>query len=148
MRTAHLVCLLQSGRAFLRASTSATIRVRRFGVSGVAWAEADTSAPVVQLFTKEGCTLCDEAKAVLEACRSAAPHTLELVDITEDPALWDAYKYDIPVLHVDGSYWAKHRLAPADAEAALLTAARLKAADQPFPTSPGRPDAARLEQKR
>jgi len=25
---------------------------------------------------------------------------------------WDKYKYDIPVLHIDGQYWAKHRCVP------------------------------------
>ena len=31
--------------------------------------------PTIELFTKEGCTLCDAAKAVLDSLRSDAPHS-------------------------------------------------------------------------
>lgn len=68
--------------------------------------------PVVRLFTKDGCTLCDQAKAVLSEAVSERPHTLESVDITDpEHTEWlDKYKYDIPVLHLNGMYWAKHRI--------------------------------------
>lgn len=46
--------------------------LRRFGgkhsarsVSGEIYATSEEGAPVVKLFTKEGCTLCDKAKDVL-----------------------------------------------------------------------------------
>ena len=79
-------------------------------MSGVIYASA-AHDPTVQLFTKAGCTLCDVAKDVLLNAASTQPHTLEAVDIT-DPShqeWWEKYKYDIPVLHIDGMYWAKHR---------------------------------------
>mmetsp|Transcript_38470 Transcript_38470/g.114798 ORF Transcript_38470/g.114798 Transcript_38470/m.114798 type:complete len:160 (+) Transcript_38470:1-480(+) len=71
-------------------------------VSGVVYAQADV--PAVRLFTKEGCTLCDKVRDVLRGVTDRAPHSLEAVDITdEDHAQWLAkYKYDIPVLHLDG----------------------------------------------
>ena len=57
--------------------------------------------------------------------------------------MWWQYKYDIPVLHVDGKYWAKHRIT---LEASLEA---LAAADeQRFEPSAGEPDAARLERPR
>mmetsp|Transcript_13579 Transcript_13579/g.42873 ORF Transcript_13579/g.42873 Transcript_13579/m.42873 type:complete len:158 (-) Transcript_13579:114-587(-) len=115
-------------------------------VSGVAW-EVDDSRPRVQLYTKAGCTLCDEAKSILAACRDTSPHSLELVDITDADKVewWHRYKYDIPVLHVDGAYWAKHRITLDQVRAALQTAAQLRDRDEPFPASRGQPDASRLE---
>ena len=52
-------------------------------------------------------------KEVLAGANAASPHTLEAVDITdaEHAQWWDRYKYDIPVLHVNQAYWAKHRRA-------------------------------------
>ena len=81
---------------------------------------------VVTLFTKEGCTLCDKAKDVLQSLRSKYPHKLVAVDIT-DPLYrerwYEKYKYDIPVLHVttddnnnNNIYWAKHRITIEQAE--------------------------------
>ena len=70
------------------------------------------SGPTVQLFTKAGCTLCDKAKEVLADIAKEQPHALEAVDITDPDKRqwWDKYKYDIPVLHINGKYWAKHRI--------------------------------------
>ena len=80
----------------------------------------------MRLFTKAGCTLCDDAKAVLRAVSAAAPHSLEAVDITdaEHEGWFRRYKYDIPVLHIGEQYWTKHRLTEAEALEALGAAAR------------------------
>ena len=117
-------------------------------VSGVIYAaEEDETVhrPTVNLFTKAGCTLCDKAKDVLARAAAVEPHTLVAVDITdEDKAVWwDRYKYDIPVLHIDGMYWAKHRISYEQAVAALTLA---KQGD--FQPMSGAPDAARLERKK
>lgn len=79
-------------------------------MSGVLYSAAD-ERPTVRLFTKEGCTLCDKAKEVLVQASQEQPHTLEAVDITdvENSYYWARYKYDIPVLTINGIYWAKHR---------------------------------------
>ena len=49
---------------------------------------------------------------MLKEAMDEFPHTLEAVDITDaDNAEWfSKYKYDIPVLHVNGQYWAKNGL--------------------------------------
>lgn len=80
-------------------------------VSGIVYSATTEGAPTVRLFTKAGCTLCDVAKEHLMKAASQEPHTLEAVDITDPDkrAWWQKYKYDIPVLHIDGIYWAKHR---------------------------------------
>ncbi len=57
-------------------------------VTGVVYS-APPGAPTVSLYTKEGCTLCDEAKAVLMRAEEQIPHTLEAVDITDaDKTEW------------------------------------------------------------
>ena len=112
-------------------------------VTGVVYS-ADADRPTVQLFTKAGCTLCDVAKGVLASASAESPHTLEAIDITDaDKAeWWDKYKYDIPVLHINNVYWAKHRIQLDETLQALASAK-----DGSLSPSPGEPDAARLERK-
>jgi glutaredoxin len=99
--------------------------------------------PVVILFTKEGCTLCDKVKDVLFIVREENPHSLLQKDITDDSDLYERYKYDIPVLHLDGKYWTKHRLTIDEARNALV-----QAREGLFESPPGEPNAAKLERKR
>lgn len=56
----------------------------------------------VTLYTKPGCTLCDEAKDVIEAVRSDIPFALEEVDITTDQTLAGEFGERIPYIFVDG----------------------------------------------
>lgn len=116
-------------------------------VTGVIYGPADEdskSLPVVQLYTKEGCTLCDKVAAVLRDTRETHPHTLEAVDITdEDKQDWfSKYKWDIPVLHIDGKYWAKHRITSEEAAEGLQAAAAGS-----FEEQCGEPDAAEMERR-
>lgn len=130
---------VDNGRSRRRYATLAA------SVTGIAW-EAESS-PTVSLYTKAGCTLCDEAKAILETIRETSPHSLELVDITDTDKVdwWNRYKYDIPVLHIDGAYWAKHRITADLARDALSTAERCRRDNEPFPASAGQPNAAKFE---
>jgi len=130
--------------SLLRGKVFAPQTRRMASVSGLAYS-AESKFPVVSLYTKEACTLCDEVKAVLARCREETPHSLELVDITDDRDVWEAYKYDIPVVHVDGNYWTKHRLSEAEARSTLEEAAQDKLKGKPFQPRPGRPNAAAME---
>ena len=123
-----------SGRGISASAAS----LRSQSVSGEVYAAAEAGSPVVELFTKANCPLCDEAKAVLRQCAVAEPHTLVAVDITDrdNRHWWSRYKYDIPVLRLDGAYWAKHRLEPDDCIRALR-AARAGS----FTAPPGEPNA-------
>jgi len=58
--------------------------------------------PVVRLFGRPGCHLCDDARAVLERLRAKQPFALEEVDIERDDALLKAYLERIPVVSLDG----------------------------------------------
>ena len=59
-------------------------------------------APLVTLYGRPGCHLCDDARAVLERVRATAPFRLEEVDIESDDRLLAAYLERIPVVALDG----------------------------------------------
>lgn len=63
------------------------------------------------LYSRTGCHLCDEMKAVVSRVAETVPLTLQEIDISVDPALETRYGWDIPVLMVEGKIAAKHRIA-------------------------------------
>jgi glutaredoxin len=121
------IILLVTSKPVISFSTSATpirFAVRRLkSVTRTIYrsTDDDTDVPNVKLFTKDGCTLCDKVKETLHSMYEELPHSLEAIDITdEDHTEWyDKYKYDIPVLHINGQYWAKHRLSEGEARSGL-----------------------------
>ncbi len=54
----------------------------------------------VTLFTKPGCGLCDEVKFSLEQLQVHYPHQLQEINITQDDALFNRYRYTIPVVQI------------------------------------------------
>ena len=63
------------------------------------------------LYSRPGCRLCDEMKAVVRRVATRVPLVFEEIDISADAALEARYGVDIPVLLVNGSKAAKHRVA-------------------------------------
>ena len=76
------------------------------------------SLPVVTLYTRVGCHLCETAEAVI---RELAPGRAEirLVDIDTDAELQARYTVRVPVVEVDGVEVAEYEVDPG-ALAALL----------------------------
>ena len=68
------------------------------------------------LYSRPGCHLCDEMKAVVRRAINSIqePITLEEIDISTDPDLEARYGLEIPVLLVNGKKTAKYRLTDAD----------------------------------
>ncbi|XP_063133105.1 glutaredoxin-like protein C5orf63 homolog isoform X2 [Rattus norvegicus] len=77
---------------------------------------SNTALPVLTLFTKHPCPLCDEAKEVLQ------PYKNREVDITlpENSTWYERYKFDIPVFHLNGQFLMKHRVNTSKLETQLL----------------------------
>ncbi|KAH3674849.1 hypothetical protein WICMUC_003052 [Wickerhamomyces mucosus] len=80
-------------------------KVRGFASSSVIFSQKD---PIwLTLYAKQGCSLCDKAKEVLQQVRKDPSMTQKIkyqyVDITDpnNDQWWDAYCFDVPVLHVD-----------------------------------------------
>ena len=66
--------------------------------------------PNVTLYTRQGCHLCEQMKAVVERVGRSVAIALEEVDISTDPGLEARYGLDIPVLLVGGRKVAKYRV--------------------------------------
>ena len=67
--------------------------------------------PVVTLYTREGCHLCDRASEVIDRVRRGGKRfDLRLIDVDVDPALALRYGNDVPVILVDGIEAARHRI--------------------------------------
>jgi glutaredoxin len=64
----------------------------------------------VDLYTKHGCCLCDEAKAVLAAVRREVPFELHEIDIESTPELLATYGERIPFITIDGRPAFKFRV--------------------------------------
>ena len=64
------------------------------------------------LYSRPGCHLCDEMKALVERVTRSMPEpaTMAVVDISTDPALEAQYGLEIPVLLVNGKKAAKYRV--------------------------------------
>jgi Glutaredoxin-like domain (DUF836) len=70
-------------------------------------------APRITLYTKTECELCHAAKATLLALQREFGFELDEIDITTDPALYDAFHVEIPVGYLDGRKLFKYRVDPA-----------------------------------
>lgn len=66
----------------------------------------------ITFFTKEGCKLCEPAWFVLKKLQSRYDFTLERIDIADpqNQESFNLYCHDIPVVHVNGQEFCKHRV--------------------------------------
>jgi glutaredoxin len=71
-------------------------------------AELGAPPPRVLLYTKPGCHLCDDARAVVAEVCEELGEDFDEIDISTSPELMDRYGEEIPVTFVDGAqhdYW-------------------------------------------
>jgi len=66
--------------------------------------------PRVVIYSRPGCHLCEEAKKVIEASGYPDEYTLEEINIESDGELLRRYRYDIPVIMINGEEAFRHRL--------------------------------------
>ena len=74
----------------------------------------------VIIYSKPGCHLCEEAKVAMRAANCAALYVLDEVNIESDPELLARYRFDIPVIMIDGVEEFRHRLTAAEFKERLL----------------------------
>ncbi len=72
------------------------------------------SKPHVIIYSRPGCHLCDEAKTVIMSAGCEDQFTFEEINIESDDELLRKYKYDIPVVMIDGVETFIHRVNPKD----------------------------------
>jgi glutaredoxin len=68
--------------------------------------------PHVIVYSRPGCHLCDEAKLAIQTAGLDERFTLEEVNIESDPDLLTKYRYDIPIVTIDGDEAFRHRVNP------------------------------------
>jgi len=76
----------------------------------------------VTIYSRPGCHLCDEMKAIVHKVARTVPLSLEEIDISKDAALEAEFGLEIPVLFVAGKKAAKYRVG--EEELRRLLAAR------------------------
>jgi glutaredoxin len=64
----------------------------------------------VIVYSRPGCHLCDEAKTAIVSAGCSDRFTLEEINIESDAELLRKYKYDIPVVLIDGAEAFRHRV--------------------------------------
>ena len=75
---------------------------------------------VVEIYSKPDCSLCEVALATLEAVRRRIPFELLERDVRTDAVLAERWRYDIPVVCIDGEVAFRGRVPEEDLERRLL----------------------------
>ena len=73
---------------------------------------ADDVLPTVELFSKPGCHLCEEAKALLRELQARHSFLFCEVDISTRADLLERYGEEIPVVFINGRKAFKYRIDP------------------------------------
>jgi hypothetical protein len=95
--------------------------------TGDVWPPDALSPVTLTLFTKAGCSLCEDVVEAMIAVRfppSSLPQhrpitfNFRAVDITDpgNEELYESYMYEIPVVQINGKYWFKHRMPYSDSK--------------------------------
>ena len=66
----------------------------------------------VIIYSRPGCHLCDEAKAAISSAGCGDEFVLEEINIESSDELLGKYRYDIPVIVIDGVEAFIHRVSP------------------------------------
>ena len=75
-----------------------------------------TDSVKVDIYSRPGCHLCDEAKEVIERVGRRIAFSLRVINIETDPELEKKYGEEIPVVFVNGMLAFKYRVDEAEFE--------------------------------
>jgi glutaredoxin len=64
----------------------------------------------VTMYMREGCHLCEEAKAAMAPVLAELGASLQEVDIDDDPILRARYTNDVPVIFIGSQFFTQHRV--------------------------------------
>ena len=68
------------------------------------------SSVQIDIYSRPGCHLCDDAKEVVERVRRRFAFSLRVIDIETDPELEKAYGEQIPVVFINGNKAFKYHI--------------------------------------
>ena len=60
--------------------------------------------PLVTIYSRTGCHLCENAEATIENLKSELDFDLEIKLIDNNPELEKLYGYEVPVIHINGEH--------------------------------------------
>ena len=87
------------------------------------------------LYSRPGCHLCEEMKAVIERVARAMPLSVDEIDISTDPEIERRCRLEIPVLMVNVEKAVRYRLT--EAELTRILTGRCGEATPPSPRNEG-----------
>jgi glutaredoxin len=70
----------------------------------------DPTSFEVTFYTKAGCHLCEEARDMLEDIAALTTYVLTEIDIRSTPALFEKYRYRIPVILINNETLIEGRI--------------------------------------
>lgn len=70
----------------------------------------------VEIYSRPGCHLCDDAKEIIERVQRRLAFTLRVVNIETDPQLERDYGEQIPVVFINGAKMFKYHVDEAEFE--------------------------------
>ena len=70
----------------------------------------------IEIYSRPGCHLCDEAKEVIERVGRRFPFQLSVINIETDPGLEKLYGEQIPVVFINGNKAFKYHVDEAELE--------------------------------
>ena len=65
---------------------------------------------IVDLYSRDDCPLCDDAKGVLETVQKEIPFTLRETKIIPGDQYFEEYKEMVPVVHINKVFAFKYRV--------------------------------------
>lgn len=80
-----------------------------------------SALPFLQLMSRKGCCLCEDAEAAARQQEEKGACRLEVVDVDRDLALAAKYGADVPVLLLDGEEKLKHHIGAGELAGLLST---------------------------
>jgi glutaredoxin len=75
--------------------------------------------PHLTLYHRSGCHLCEEARDVILLARRKKEFIFSEVDIESDLLILEKYRFDIPVIEINGRLAFKHRVTRSELDMAL-----------------------------
>jgi glutaredoxin len=73
-----------------------------------------TLLPQVTFYTKAGCHLCEQAREMLDDIAAEVEYELTEIDIRSDLAIFEQYRYRIPVIIVNTTHVIEGRIEYSD----------------------------------
>lgn len=64
----------------------------------------------ITLYTKPDCPLCEKAEALLLEIQHEITFELKKINIAQDAALFEEYRYEIPVIAMEGRELCRYRV--------------------------------------